>query len=70
MPHSQGLSKDPYPEPNQSISSYLRSTLAFSSYFRLDFPKGLFPVGLNAYLLYGITALEEFSPPSNEGLFI
>ena len=33
MPHSQGLSNNSYPEPNQPNS-------------RLGLPKGLFPVGL------------------------
>ena len=48
MPHSQGLSNNPYPEPKQPalipISS--RSILILPSHLRRDLPKGLFPVGL------------------------
>ena len=51
MPHSQGLSNNSYPEPNQTqlpalipISS--RSILILSSHLCLGLPKGLFPVGL------------------------
>ena len=51
MPHSQGLSNNPYPEPNQPNSSHwhllaLRSILILSFNQRLGLPKGLFPVGL------------------------
>ena len=56
MPHSQGLSNNPYPEPNQPnlpslipISS--RSILILSSHLRLGLPKGLFPVGLPVKIL-------------------
>ena len=48
LPRLQGLSNNRYPEPNQPNSSYwffLRSILILSSHLRLDFPKGLFPVG-------------------------
>ena len=53
MPHSQRLSNNSYPEPNQAqfptlipISS--RSILILSSHLRLGLPKGLF---LGVYLL-------------------
>ena len=56
MPHSQGLSNNPYPEPNQPnfpaltpISS--RSTLILSSHLRLGLPKDLFPAGLPVKIL-------------------
>ena len=39
MPHSQGLSNNPYPEPNQS------NFLILSSYQCLGFPRGLLPLG-------------------------
>ena len=51
MPHSQGLSNNPYPELKQTqfpalipISSW--SILILSSHLRLGLPRGLFPVGL------------------------
>ena len=50
MTHSQRLSNNPYPEPNQPITCtdiYLfkvHSNIVFSSTPKL--PKGLFPVGL------------------------
>ena len=44
VPHSQGPSNNPYPEPNEPIS--LTSILTLSSHLRLSLPKGLFPVGL------------------------
>ena len=47
--HSQELSNNPYPEPNQTDSSYwcifLRSILILSSHLHLGLPKGLFPAG-------------------------
>jgi hypothetical protein len=48
MPHSEGLSNNPYPEPNQSnlLPIYLRSILILSSHLRLGLPKSLLPVGL------------------------
>ena len=55
MPHLQGLSNNPYPEPNQPnypmmpISS--SSILILSSHLRLGLPKGLFPVGLLVKIL-------------------
>ena len=48
--HSQGLSNNPYPEPNQPnscIDTYffkINSNIALPS--SLDLPKGLFPVGV------------------------
>ena len=41
MPHSQGLSSNSYPEPNQPNSPHLR----------LGLSKGLFPVGLPVKIL-------------------
>ena len=56
MLHSQGLSNNSYPEPNQPklpalipISS--RSILILSSHLRIGLPKGLFPVGLPVKIL-------------------
>ena len=56
MPHSQGLSNNPYPEPKQlnffviiSISS--GSILMLSSHLRLDLPKGVFPVKILTVVL-------------------
>ena len=54
MPHSQELSNNPYPEPNQYNSSYwyhLSSILIFSSHLSLGVPKGLPPVGLHVNIL-------------------
>ena len=55
MPHSQGLSNNPYPELNQPIHSLIsissRSILILSSHLRLGVPKGLFPVGLPVKIL-------------------
>ena len=50
MPHSQGLSNNSYPEPNQH-SSPSRFILILASHLRLDLPKGLFPVGLPVKIL-------------------
>ena len=45
MPHSQGLSDNPYPEPR--IDTYfLRGILILSFHLRLGLLKGLFPEGL------------------------
>ena len=54
MPHSQGLSNNPYPESTQlpaliPISS--RSILILSSHLRLGLSKGLFPLGLPVKIL-------------------
>ena len=56
MQHSQGLSNNPYPEPNQPklptlipISSM--SILILSSHLRLGLPKGLLPVDLLVKIL-------------------
>ena len=50
MPHSQGLYNNPYPEPNQTNSSYwclfLRSILILPSHLRIGLLSGIFPVGL------------------------
>ena len=43
MPDSQGLSNNPYPEPNQPNTLYC---IILSSHLRLGLPNGLFPVGL------------------------
>ena len=48
MPHSQGLSNNPYPQNKKPNSLYfsisLRSILILSSDLQLGFFKGLFPV--------------------------
>ena len=55
MPHSQGLSNNSYPQPNQPnqpIDTYLfnvRSNIV--SHLRLGLPKGVFPVGLVVNIL-------------------
>ena len=51
MPHSQGLSNNPYPRPNQPNSSYwylflLRSILILSSHLGLGLSKSLFSIDL------------------------
>ena len=55
MPHSQGLSNNPYPEPNQPNSSLipisLRSIVISSSHQCLRLRKGLIPVGLPVNIL-------------------
>ena len=48
MPHSQGLSNNPYPEPNQPNSSY------WYLFKILAFPKGLIPVGVPVKILKAI----------------
>ena len=45
LPHSQGLSNNPYSEPNQPYSS-LKSILIFSYHLQLGLPKGLYPMEL------------------------
>ena len=50
MPHSEGLSYNPYPELNQPGSHVLilistRSILILTSHLHLGLPKGFFPVG-------------------------
>ena len=55
MLHSQGLSSNPYPKPNQPNSSYyiyffnLHSNMF--SHLRLDLPKGLFTAGIPVKIL-------------------
>ena len=62
MPHSQGLSNNSYPEPNQPnyphwyISS--RYILILSSHLRLGLPKGLFPVGLAVTILKALLPIQ------------
>ena len=53
MPHSQGLSNNSYPEPNQPNSPQFssRSILILSSHLRLGLPKGLLPVSLPVKVL-------------------
>jgi hypothetical protein len=54
MPHSQGLSINPYLEPYQFlilIPNSLRSIVILSSHVRLGLPKGLFPVKMLKALL-------------------
>ena len=48
VPHSQGLSSNPYLQPNEFVLApiYLRFFIILSSHLRLGLPKGLFPVGL------------------------
>ena len=56
MSHSQGLSNNSYPEPNQPNSPNIssRPILILSSHLRLGFPKGLFPVGLPVKIMKAI----------------
>ena len=52
MPHSQGLSNNPYPEPYPRIETYffkVHSNIILPSTPRL--PNDLFPVGLPAKIL-------------------
>ena len=56
IPHSQGLSNNPYPklnQPNPHIDTYffLKSILILSSHLCLGLPKGLFPVGVPVKIL-------------------
>ena len=50
MPHSQGLSNNSNPEPNQ-FPALTPISLILSSHLRLGLPKGLFPVGLPVKIL-------------------
>ena len=56
MPHSQGLSNNSYPEPNQPNSPHntylfkVHSNIVLPS-LRLGLPKGLFPEGLPVQIL-------------------
>ena len=50
MPHLQGLSNNPYPEPNQPNYPSM-SILILFSHLRLGLLKGLFPVGLPVTIL-------------------
>ena len=53
MPHSHGLSNNPYPEPNQpnNGSITLRSILILSSQLWLGLPKGLLPADVPVIIL-------------------
>jgi hypothetical protein len=55
MPHSQKLSNNPYPEPNQPIpriDTYLFKILSIIvPHLRLGLPKGLFPAGVPVKIL-------------------
>ena len=53
MLHSQGLSNNPYPEPNQTQSLVLIpiSAVILFSHLCLGLPKDLFPVGLPGRIL-------------------
>jgi hypothetical protein len=55
MPHSQRLSNNPYPEPNQPITridTYLFKVHSnIVSHLRHGLPKGFFPVGLPVKIL-------------------
>ena len=46
MAHSQGLSNNPYPEPNQPNSSHLYILGYFQIHSNIVLPKCLFPVGV------------------------
>ena len=53
--HSQGLSNNPYPEPNHSISRsdtcFFQFILILSSHLRLGLPKDIFPAGVPVKIL-------------------
>jgi hypothetical protein len=55
MPHSQGLSNNPYPKSKQPILVVifisLRSILILYSHLRLSLLKGLIPIGLPVKIL-------------------
>ena len=53
MQHSQGVSNNPYPEPNQPNSSSM-SILILSSHLRLVLLNGLFHAGLTNCVVYEI----------------
>ena len=60
IPHSQGLSNNPYREPNQFIvwiPNLLRSILILSSNLRLGLPKSLFRVRLPDKILKALLPL-------------
>ena len=56
MPHSQGLSNNPYSEPKSTqflvlIPISLRSILILSLHLCLGLPTGLFPLGVHVKIL-------------------
>ena len=54
MPHLQGLSNNPYPEPKKFLVLMhisLISILIFSSHLRIGLPKGHFPEGTSVKML-------------------
>ena len=60
MPHSQGLSNNPYPGP---IPIALRSILILSSHLRLDLPNGIFPADLSVKILKALLPLSILATP-------
>ena len=63
MPHSQGLSNNPYPEPNQPNFSYYNFFRVHSNivlHLSLGLPKGLFSLGLPIRIL---KSTPIFPPP-------
>ena len=55
MPHSQGLSKNSYPEPNKpnfsSDTNFFKIHSNIVPHLRLGLPKGLFPAGVPVKIL-------------------
>ena len=51
MPHSQGLSNNPYPEPKQPNYPHWYLSFQLSSHLHRGLPKGIFPVGLHVNIL-------------------
>jgi hypothetical protein len=54
LPSSQEPTTGPYPEPDESNPTSLRSTLILSSHLRPDIPSGLFPSGSPNKVLYAL----------------
>jgi len=53
MPSSHEPTSDPYPEPNESLTSiYAESILILSSYLLLVIPNGFFPSHFPTKILY------------------
>ena len=57
MPHSQGPSNNPYPQPNNSSS---RSIITLFSNLCVGFPGGLFPVGLAIKIFKALSVSSSF----------